>query len=158
MTVDEYQRKFLELSRYAKDDVDTDARKQEKFREGLRSDIQLALLVHDCEDFVTLVSQAYRVETGLAKYQESLKRTREAGSSSGQPVQKRRVWIPHNVHHRPAPTPRPSYVAPRLPPPPRQLNIASGQPNAVAPPPNDGLCRNCGQPGHRAFNCPQGQP
>jgi hypothetical protein len=32
MTVDEYQRKFLELSRYAEDDVCTDARKQDKFR------------------------------------------------------------------------------------------------------------------------------
>ena len=38
MTVDEYQRKFLELSRYAEDDVSTDARKQEKFREGLNPD------------------------------------------------------------------------------------------------------------------------
>src|SRR3989337_1911425 len=134
MTVDEYQRKFLELSCYAKDDVDTDARKQEKFREGLRTDIQLALVVLDCEDFATLVSQAYRVETDLAKYQESLKRTRDVGSSLGQLVQKRRVWIPHNVHHRPAPTPRPSYVAPRLPPPPSQMTVQAGQTNVKAPP------------------------
>src|SRR4051812_42841028 len=34
-TVLEYHRKFLELSRYVVDDVDTDARKQGKFREGL---------------------------------------------------------------------------------------------------------------------------
>jgi hypothetical protein len=156
--MDEYQRKFLELSRYAKDDVDTDARKQEKFREGLRFDIQLALLVLDCEDFATLVSQAYRVETGLAKYQESLKRTRDVGSFSGQPVQKRRVWIPHNVHHRPAPTPRPSYVAPRLPPPLRQLRTQDDKPTAMAPIPNDGLCHKCGQTGHLAINCRQDQP
>lgn len=59
MTVDEYQRKFLELSRYPVDDVSTDARKQEKFREGLHPDIKLALVVHDCTDFATLVSQAF---------------------------------------------------------------------------------------------------
>ena len=59
MTVDEYQRKFLDLSRYAEDDVCTDARKQEKFREGLHPDIKLALVVHDCADFATLVSQAF---------------------------------------------------------------------------------------------------
>ena len=59
MTVDEYQRKFLELSRYAVDDVCTDARKQEKFREGLRPDIKLALVAHDCADFAMLVSQAF---------------------------------------------------------------------------------------------------
>ena len=108
MTVDEYQRKFLELSRYAADDVCTDARKQEKFREGLRPDIKLALVAHDCVDFPTLVSQAFRTETGLTEYQESLKHTRDVGSSSSQHAQRRRVWIPHNVHHRPAPTPRPS--------------------------------------------------
>jgi hypothetical protein len=158
MTVDEYQRKFLELSRYAEDDVCTDARKQDKFREGLRTDIKLALAVHDCTDFAMLVSKSFQIETTLTECQESLKRTHGAGSSSGQPVQKRRVWIPHNVHHRPATTPRPSYVAPRLPPPPRQLTIQGGQSNVEAPFHNDGLCRKCGQPGHRAFNCHQGQP
>ena len=59
MTVDEYQRKFLELSRYAVDDVCTDNRKQEKFREGLRPDIKLALIAHDWADFAMLVSQAF---------------------------------------------------------------------------------------------------
>jgi hypothetical protein len=158
MTVDEYQRKFLELSRYAEDDVDTDTRKQEKFHEGLHPDINLALAAHDGADFATLVSQAFRVETGLTEHQESLKRTRDVGPSSGQPAQRRQVWIPHNVYHRPVPTPRLSYVAPRLPPPPRQLTIQGGQPNAMAPPHNDGLCRKCGQPGHLALNCRQGQP
>ena len=59
MTVDEYQRKFLKLSRYAADDVCTGARKQEKFCEGLRLDIKLALVAHDCVEYVTLVSQAF---------------------------------------------------------------------------------------------------
>ena len=45
-------------------------------------------------------------------------------------------------------------MAPRLPPPPRQLNIPSGQPNTMAPPHNDDLCRKCGQPGHLTINCP----
>ena len=62
MTVDEYQRKFLELSRYAADDICTDSRKQEKFREGLHLDIKLALVAHDCADFATLVSQAFRTK------------------------------------------------------------------------------------------------
>jgi hypothetical protein len=123
MTVDEYQRKFLELSRYADDDICTDAHKQEKFREGLRTDLNLAIAIHDCTDFATLVSQSFQVETTLTKYQESLKHTHDVGLSSGQPAQKCRVWIPYNVHHQPAPTPRLSYAAPRLPPPPRQLTI-----------------------------------
>ena len=43
MTVEEYQRKFLDLSRYAEDDVNTDARKQERFLEGLHPDLRMPL-------------------------------------------------------------------------------------------------------------------
>src|SRR3954464_2652232 len=132
-TVDEYHRKFLELSRYAEKDVATDARKQERFREGLQPEIELALALFDCADFATLVSKAFQAETALTNHQESLKCAREAGPPSGRPVQKLRVWLPHNVHHRPAPTPRLSYVAPRLPPPPRQLPIQTIQPGHPAP-------------------------
>ena len=57
MTVDEYQRKFLELSRYAEDDISTNARKQEKFRDGLNPRLKLALCLHDFVDFATLVSK-----------------------------------------------------------------------------------------------------
>src|SRR3954463_4133125 len=152
-TIDEYHIKFLELSHYAERDVATDARKQEKFREGLQPNIELALAIIDCADFATLVSKAFQAETALTKNRESLKRARDTGPSSGRPVQKLRVWIPHNVHHRPSPTPRPSYVAPRLPLPPRQQTIPTEQPNVMAPPQNDGLCHKCGQPGHRAANC-----
>ena len=89
MTIDEYQRKFLELSCYAEDDVRADARKQEKFREGIHPDINVALAAFDCADFATLVSKAFLVETALTERQESLKRTRDVGPSSGQPAQKR---------------------------------------------------------------------
>src|ERR1041384_7455393 len=132
-TVVEYHRKFLELSRYAEKDVATDARKQEIFREGLQPEIDFALSLFDCADFATLVSKAFQAETALTKHRESLKRARDTGPSSGRPIQKLRVWLPHNVHHRPAPTPRPSYVAPRLPPPPRQLPIQTRQPGQLAP-------------------------
>ena len=46
-TVEAYQREFLDLSRYAEEDIATDARRQEKFRDGLQADIKLALLVHE---------------------------------------------------------------------------------------------------------------
>jgi hypothetical protein len=57
-SVEAYQREFLELSRYAEEDIATDARRQEKFREGLNPDIKLALLVQDFADFATLVNKA----------------------------------------------------------------------------------------------------
>jgi hypothetical protein len=89
-TVEVYQREFLELSRYAEEDIATDAHRQEKFRDGLHPDIQLAMLVQDYADFATLVNKAIQVETGLKKHKDTLKRTREAGSSLGSSSQKRR--------------------------------------------------------------------
>ena len=35
MTVEAYQREFLNLSRYAEEEITTDARRQQKFRRGL---------------------------------------------------------------------------------------------------------------------------
>ena len=43
MIVEAYQREFLNLSRYAEEEITTDARKQQKFRRGLQSDLRLAL-------------------------------------------------------------------------------------------------------------------
>ena len=60
-----YQREFLDLSRYAEEDIPTDERRQEKFCEGLRHDIQRALLALDFPDFATMVNKAILVETGL---------------------------------------------------------------------------------------------
>ena len=157
MTVDEYQRKFLELSRYAEDDVSTDAHKQEKFQDGLNPRLKLALCLHDFVDFATLASKTFQAETGQAELQESLKRTQDISSSSGQPAQKRRVWIPYNVYHQPAPAPRPSYVTPRVPPPPRQLRTQGGQPNNMAHRPTRKACHKCGQSGHFTKFCSQNQ-
>ena len=83
MTVHAYQREFLDLSRYAEEDIATDARRQEKFHDGLHPDIKLALLVHDFAHFTTLVNKAIQVETGLQEHEESLRCSRDAGSSSG---------------------------------------------------------------------------
>ena len=129
------QREFLNLSCYAEDDVSTDARKQEKFREGLNPELKHSLSLHRCPDFASLVNMAIEAETSQAEILESRKHTRDIGSYSGSCAQKRRVWILHNVYRQATPSPRPSYAAPRLPPPPRQPRVQAGQPNAMAPVP-----------------------
>src|SRR4051812_3067277 len=156
MTVEAYRRDFLNLSRYAEEEITTDARKQQKFRRGLNADLRLALAVHDFANFATLVNKAITVETAQMEHKNSLKRYRDVGSSSGA-TQKRRIWLPTSVTHSAVPAPRSSYVAPRMPPPPQLPRALPAPPNATPLRPQDGLCFTCRQPGHFFRECPQKQ-
>ena len=62
-TVEAYPRELLRLSRYAASDLPNDASRQEKFRDGLNSDIQLSLALHIFPDFATMVNQTITLET-----------------------------------------------------------------------------------------------
>src|SRR4051812_23144506 len=156
-SVEAYQREFLQLSRYAGSDLPDDASRQEKFRDGLNPDLQLALALHVFPNFATMVKQTITLETAQLKYKGAQKCSREVGSSSGATV-KQCVWIPHSVYRPTAPAPRPSYVAPRLPPPPqRQPKPETAPPNTAPLRPQDGLCFKCRQPGRIARDCPQAQ-
>src|ERR1041385_6720947 len=83
-TVEAYQREFLRLSRYAASDLPNDASRQEKFRDGLNPDLQLALALHVFPDFATMVNQTITLETAQLKFGGSPKRPRDAGSSLAQ--------------------------------------------------------------------------
>jgi hypothetical protein len=51
MSVSEYRDRFIQLSRYAPDEVDDDERKQEHFKEGLNGPLQYALVAHTFPSF-----------------------------------------------------------------------------------------------------------
>jgi hypothetical protein len=51
MTVNEYLNSFIQLSKYAPDDINTDEKKQDMFLNGLNDDIQFQLLNTDYADF-----------------------------------------------------------------------------------------------------------
>jgi hypothetical protein len=51
MKVNEYLNQFIQLSRYAIDDVNTNEKKQDTFLKGLEAEIQFQLLNTDYLDF-----------------------------------------------------------------------------------------------------------
>jgi hypothetical protein len=62
MSVSEYRDKFIQLSRYAQDEVAEDERKQEHFIEGLNGPLQYALVAHTFPSFQRLLDKALAIE------------------------------------------------------------------------------------------------
>jgi hypothetical protein len=62
MSVSEYRDKFIQLSRYAPDEVAEDERKQEHFIEGLNGPLQYALVAHTFPSFQRLLDKALAIE------------------------------------------------------------------------------------------------
>ena len=72
-TVAQYADEFSKLSRYAPDDVATDAAKQEKFMEGLNDEMSMQLMVATFNNYQELVDKALMIE-GKQQQIESRKR------------------------------------------------------------------------------------
>jgi hypothetical protein len=59
MTVNEYLNSFIQLSRYAPDDINTDEKKHDMFLNGLNDGIQFQLLNTDYADIQHVVDQCH---------------------------------------------------------------------------------------------------
>ena len=84
MTVNQYVRKFTELSRYAPGDVNTDKKKQTKFKDGLKARLHSIMVSNIYPDFNTLVNQAILMEAGLNREKAKKKRKFEHFKSKRQ--------------------------------------------------------------------------
>ena len=62
MSVTEYRDKFIELSRYAPDEVADDDKKQELFMDGLVGPLQYQLMSHTFPSFQKLLDKAIGLE------------------------------------------------------------------------------------------------
>jgi hypothetical protein len=74
MTVNEYVNSFIQLSRYAPNDINTNEKKQDMFLNGLNDDIQFYLLNTDYADFHHVVDKAIVIENKINEMEKDGKR------------------------------------------------------------------------------------
>jgi hypothetical protein len=87
MTVNEYLNSFIQLSRYAPDNINTDEKKQDVFLSGLNDDIQFQLLNTNYADFQHMVDKAIVIENKIREMEKHGKRKVPfPGQSSGSNV------------------------------------------------------------------------
>jgi hypothetical protein len=99
-TVSDYIEDFSNLARYAPEDVDTDAKRKERFLDGLNDELAVQLSVVHVPDFQTLMDKA-RILEGKKKQAENRKRKHNNYNSG--PQQKTRTFNDGNGnsgHHK----------------------------------------------------------
>jgi hypothetical protein len=84
MTENEYLNSFIQLSRYAPDDINMDEKKQDVFLNGLNDDIQFQLLNTDYAGFQHMVDKVIVIENKIKEMEKDGKRKVSFnGQSSG---------------------------------------------------------------------------
>jgi hypothetical protein len=90
MTVNEFLNSFIQLTRYATEDINTDEKKQDMFLEGLSDEFQFQLLNTDYVDFQHMIDKALVIESKLKEIEKDGKRKMTfPGQSSGSNVRPR---------------------------------------------------------------------
>ena len=82
MSVSEYKDKFTQLSRYAPNDVDTDAKRQDRFLDGLIGPLNYQLQSHTFPNFQTLLDKAIGLESKRKELGEMKRKFQSQGQSS----------------------------------------------------------------------------
>ena len=74
MSVEEYTYQFMELARYAPEEVDKDEKKHDMFKKGLSPELRTLLTTQIYPDFNTLMNMAILTERAKAKERRENKR------------------------------------------------------------------------------------
>jgi hypothetical protein len=82
MTVSEYLDQFTHLSRYAPDEVNTDAKRQERFLDGLIGPLNYQLQSHTFLNFQMLLNKAIGLENKRNELREQKRKFQSQGQSS----------------------------------------------------------------------------
>jgi hypothetical protein len=74
MSVNEYLNSFIQLARYAPNDIHTDEKKLDVFLNGLNDDIHFQLLNTDYIDFQHMVDKAVVIQNKIKEMEKDSKR------------------------------------------------------------------------------------
>jgi hypothetical protein len=134
--------------------VDTDAKKMEPFRDGLKSELYERLNLLEPHSYHELVNKAISQEVAMMKVQKEKKRHNDFASGDGSGKKFR--FVKKNVHgSSPSSTSGHWRVTPSQHKPSenfqyRQAQQQVSKPKELLP----RICYNCRQPGHYANECP----
>jgi hypothetical protein len=166
MTVSEYLDQFTHLSRYAPDEVNTDAKRQERFLDGLIGPLNYQLQSHTFLNFQMLLNKAIGLENKRKELREEKHKFQSQGQSSSntrprynssQDSQFRSSTQGrnHGQSQQYRSFDEPEESNPMTPQAPNPNQNRSGAPVRNTTPVHPSGCFNCGELGHYASICPQ---
>jgi hypothetical protein len=166
-TVYEYAKKFNALCQYGGHHVYNDAKKIERFRDGLHGDLYERLNLYEPNSYQDLVNKAISQEDAMSKAQ--MDRKRQAGFTATGESDKKFRFIKKGTQGPPQSSSTGHWrVTPSQNKPSGNFQFRKAQQQLYkpsAPPANnnnnsaikDRRCYNCGQPGHYINECPKPQ-